>query len=179
MKIMLDLDGVITNFCIGIYKAFSQSYNYPNLTRKYKFWDDWDGVTTAMVDAVCDDLFWQYQPWMHDGQAILREIVTRFDPEQIYLVTYPMPNVQSPTGKWKWVKKNLPEYYGRTIITQAPKLLLANSNTLLFDDKDENVEEFRAAGGQAILVPRPWNKLHSRADESLQVVKNSLEGLKS
>ena len=176
--IMLDLDGVITDFCIGIYKAFSQSYNYPFLTRKYKFWDDWDGVTTTMVDSVCNDSFWQHQPWMPDGHDILREIIKWFCPTQIYLVTYPMPNVESPTGKWKWVKENLPEYYGRTIITQAPKSLLAKPDTLLIDDKDENVEEFVKAGGSAILVPRPWNELYGQVDETYQVIKNSLENLK-
>lgn len=176
--IILDLDGVITDFCIGVYKAFSQPYNYPYLTRKYKFWDDWDGVTTAMVDFVCNDSFWQFQPWIHDGHDILREITKQFDPEQIYLATYPMPNVESPTGKWKWVKENLPEYYSRTIITQAPKSLLAKPDTLLLDDKDENIEEFVKAGGNAILVPRPWNELHEWADETYQVVKNSLENLK-
>ena len=108
--VILDLDGVITDFCINVYKAFSRSYNYPHLTRKYKFWDDWDGVTTAMVDSICNDLFWATQPWIHDGLEIFEAVRHHFKPEQIYLATYPMPNVESPTGKWKWVKENLPNY---------------------------------------------------------------------
>lgn len=37
------------------------------------------------------------------------------------------------------------------------KYLCANRNTILIDDKNENVEQFRSWGGNAILYPRPWN----------------------
>ncbi|MBL9085255.1 MAG: hypothetical protein JNK76_25845 [Planctomycetales bacterium] len=37
---------------------------------------------------------------------------------------------------------------------------LAQSGRCLIDDSDENVRKFQAAGGQAVLVPQPWNALH-------------------
>ncbi len=69
----------------------------------------------------------------------------------------------------------MPWVYDRTIISYAPKSLLAGPDTLLIDDKDENITEFRAGGGHGILVPRPWNKLHGWAGEVLKVVKKKLE----
>jgi 5'(3')-deoxyribonucleotidase len=86
-----------------------------------------------------------------------------------------MSNMESYTGKALWVNKWIPVFNKRFIITHAPKHLLAGSDTLLIDDKDQNIEEFVAAGGQGILVPRPWNRLHEQAGETLQVVKSKLE----
>ena len=88
-----------------------------------------------------------------------------------------MLNPGSWPGKVEWVHRYFRTFEKRLIITQAPKSLLAKPDTLLIDDRDKNIEEFIAAGGQAILVPRPWNELHGWAGESLQVVRNSLEEL--
>ena len=79
-----------------------------------------------------------------------------------------MPNPGSCTGKALWVQSHLPEYSKRFIISTAPKSLLAKPDTLLIDDKDENVEEFVKAGGYGILVNRPWNKGYERADHTVE-----------
>ena len=44
--------------------------------------------------------------------------------------------------------------------TTIRKHFCARPDALLIDDSDHNVEAFLAHGGQAILVPRPWNPLH-------------------
>lgn len=176
--VFLDLDGVICNFRKGIYDAFNKPYNYSTLSPKWNFWNDWPGVTFEMMNKVCNISFWRNLEWTHDGHDILQIIFNWFNINQIYLLTTPMPNVWSPTGKWMWIKKNLPEFYKRAIITQAPKSLLARSDALLIDDKFENVNEFIKAGGHGILVPRSWNTSHKQADISSQIVKNELENLK-
>ncbi len=172
--VFLDIDGVLADFRKGIHLAFDKVYDYPLLTPKWKFWDDWPDVNSKMVNTICTSDFWTNLEWMYDGHDILREVIKYFNPEQIYLLTTPMPNIESATGKWMWVKDNIPEYYKRTIITQAPKGLFAKPGTLLIDDKDENVEEFIAGGGDAILVPRPWNKLHKDKDCAWFVVASEL-----
>ncbi|GAG89657.1 unnamed protein product [marine sediment metagenome] len=43
-----------------------------------------------------------------------------------------------------------------------------------FEKWYENINGFVKAGGSGILTPRPWNELRGWADETLQVVKNSL-----
>ncbi len=165
--IFLDLDGVLANFRKGVHDAFDEPYDYSTLSGKWNFWEDWPGVTFNMVNNTCDTLFWQHLPWMHDGPDILHAIRNTLGLEKVYFLTTPMPNIGSPTGKWAWVRDNLPVYLKHTIITQAPKSLLAGPNTLLIDDKDENVEEFAAAGGHAILVNRPWNKGRERANHTV------------
>lgn len=171
MKVFLDLDGVLVDFRRGVCEAFNR--DDPSTT--WTFWENWEGVTFEMMDAKCNDYFWKYLNWTHDGPEIERAVRNRFNDKDIYILTTPMPNPRSGTGKLDWIKHHMPWAYNQTTLSFAPKSLLAGPDTLLIDDKDENISEFVAAGGRGILVPRLWNELHGWADETLQVVKNSLE----
>ena len=173
-KWFLDMDGVLLDFVSAIHKKFDKEYRY-GVPLEWEFFEQWSPpVAFKDFDAVCDIDFWATLPWMHDGREILREVRKRIEPDdEFYLLTTPMPNPGSWTGKALWVEKNLPEW--KLIVTNAPKRLLASDDAILIDDKDENIQEFVAAGGRGILVPRLWNELHGWGDESLQVVRNSLE----
>jgi 5'(3')-deoxyribonucleotidase len=174
LKVYLDLDGVLVNFFKGVCDEFGQPYNYFNLI-EYSFWESW-GITRDQVNSRCDITFWSDLEWMHDGIEILEAVLKRF-PLDVHLLTTPMPNFGSWTGKARWVNEHIPVFNKRLIITQEPKSLFAGPGTLLVDDKDENITEFVKAGGMGILVPRPWNELHYRANETLEVVKKSSEVL--
>jgi len=169
-----DMDGVLTNFigevneCMGIPRD--------TISTKWDWVEDY-GYTLDQVNDWCTIDFWANLEWTPDGHDILRLVTSVFKPEQIYLLTTPMPNPESYTGKALWVQKYLPEYSKRLIVTPVPKSEFAHRDILLIDDRDENIEGFVKAGGNAILVPRPWNELHGWADETYQVVKNSLENL--
>ena len=167
----LDMDGVLVNFFKGVCLKFKKDYDYHSLT-EYDFWNPW-GVTREQVNIICNSDFWANLEWMHDGHFILNSVVEKFGFDNIYLLTAPMPNPGSWTGKFLWVRRNLPCFENRIIITQAPKSLFAGPDTLLIDDKDENIEGFRAAGGQAFLINRPWNK--GRSDKTVEDLKRFLE----
>ena len=182
--VFLDMDGVLTNFLGGLHEALGVPYSYENYPYEKGKWDMLTDINTGFEDIPatfeqCNDCcitsFWQNLEWMHDGRDILEAIMNTLGLEKVFFLTTPMPNIESPTGKWMWVRDNLPIYLKRTIITQAPKSLLARPDTLLIDDKDENVEGFQKAGGNAILVPRPWNKLHKYSDVASQIVRKELE----
>ena len=177
MKVFLDLDGVLVDFVSGACKALGKANPYPQKTRDYAFWNIWPDISFTNVDAICTSDFFAGLRWMPDGRRILELIEKNFGQENIYLVSTVMPNSQSFMGRMLWINRYLPQYSGKTWLGRIPKSFLAGPDTLLVDDKDENIAGFVAAGGQGILVPRPWNKLRGWAGESLQVVKNSLEAL--
>ena len=184
--VYLDLDDVLVDFMKGLHKALSIPYNYFNYPYKKGDWDilghqiilNDELVTFEQCDACCDMAFWINLEWMHDGRDILRTIMDKSGLDKVYLLTAPMPNLESASGKMMWVYENLPIYLKRTIITQAPKHLLARPDTLLIDDKDENVDGFREAGGKAILINRPWNRGHLNADKTVQMLQEFLERIK-
>lgn len=177
--VFLDMDGCISDFQKGVYDAFDQPYNYAELPKNYDFWVTWPGKTVnrEQVNAICDTNFWTNLPWTHDGLKIFEAVRSKFNPEQIYLLTVPMPNIESPTGKWMWVRNNIPGYLKRTIITQAPKSLFAKPGTLLIDDHDFTVDGFIEAGGRGLLMPRPWNRAHAHANRTVEVVEKFLRDL--
>ena len=170
MKVFLDMDGVLVDFRRGICEAFDRD----DPSDSWLFWENWEGISFEDVNAKCIGSFWLNLEWTHEGLNIFKAVFEKFIGD-FYLLTTPMPNLGSASGKAVWVDKHIPIYNKRLITTQASKSLLAGPDTLLIDDKDENIEEFVAAGGRGILVPRPWNELHGWANETLQVVKNSLE----
>ncbi len=170
--IFLDMDGVIVDFVGGVNKRMGIPKD--TIPTKWAWVEDY-GFTLDQVNSWCTLDFWANLEWMHDGRDILRAIMNTVGLEKVYLLTAPMPNLESASGKMMWVSGNLPICLKRTIIVQAPKSLLANPNTLLIDDKDENVEKFVTAGGNAILVPRPWNKGYKNSDVSSQIVEQELK----
>ena len=153
MQILLDMDGVLVDFN----KTICERFDLPYPPKIYNFFED----IRLQVDAICNMDFWANLKWMPDGHDILGAILKRVNPEQIYLLSCPMSNIYSASGKMAWIHKNLPMYESRTIITSISKSFFATSDRLLIDDKNENVDKFRAAGGMAILYPRSWNKLHA------------------
>ena len=178
MKVYLDMDGVLVDFNRGVCKAFGRDDPSTN----WKFWENWDGITSKNISDICNIDFWLNLNWTPEGMSIEQIVREKFDRNSrtteatdIYLLTTPMPNSYSYTGKALWVNKHIPIYNKRLIVTPAPKSLLAGPDTLLIDDKDENIEEFRVAGGEAILCPRPWNKDSHLASQTVKIVKKYLE----
>lgn len=172
MIVFLDVDDVLANFC----KAACEILNVPYPPSKWRWYEDIPNGFERLNNA-CDILFWKFLEWMPDGKEILAIVESYFHPENIYLLTTPMPNSGSGTGKMLWVKKHIPQYYERLIISTAPKHLLARPDTLLIDDRGENVIEFRKAGGEAILVPRSWNNFCFSACFAVSAVGNRIKAI--
>jgi 5'(3')-deoxyribonucleotidase len=177
--VYLDVDGVLADFIRYVHYVFNVPYD-PLKKTPYKFWEVWNPPASFdLVNSACSESLWLNLPWCSDGHAILRETVKTFGESKIYLLTQPMPHPESATGRWKWILENIPYYYGRTIMTRAPKSLFARPDALLIDDCDDNVEQFREAGGKAILIPRCTNKMHRVADRTLLNFAMSLAAIET
>jgi len=160
-KVFLDMDGVLVDFN----KKVCTIFNLPYPPKKYDFFEE----IRKKVNTICTDVFWELLDWMPDGKEILKLVETFYSKKQIYLLSCPMPNSDSWTGKRLWVERNMPDYEDRLIITPASKEIFAQHDILLIDDKDLNVLNFRANGGKAILVARPWNTLRKVKDPVKQL----------
>jgi len=181
--VFLDMDGVMVNFLGGLHRSLGVPYDvnqYPyekgkwNMLTDIKGFDDVPATFEQCNDA-CTRTFWANLEWMPDGVAILRAAERASGRKNIWLLTTPMPNTGSASGKIEWINKYLPWYSKKVFITTASKSVVAGPDTLLIDDKDENVNEFREAGGRGLLVPRPWNADYGMAHHTLEVVCDRLE----
>lgn len=177
MKVYLDVDGVLCDFVRGVNAFFGTEYSYTKYPYDLGKWDILDdiagGIGFKVVNAICTENFWVNLPWMWDGYSLYQRVMTKFD--DVSFLTTPMPNAESWTGRFKWLEKHTgPSMAGKITITRESKAIVANPDSLLIDDRDKNVDEFRAAGGDAILVPRPWNRLHKYRHKTFEYVDMAL-----
>jgi hypothetical protein len=77
--------------------------------------------------------------------------------DNVCILTSPCRTAGCTDGKLDWVAKHFPSFQRRVLLGSA-KHFCAHPKALLVDDHDENVAEFRRAGGVGLLVPQPWNE---------------------
>lgn len=184
--IFVDLDGVLVDFVGGI----CASHKIPN---PYPPYHDCDWMSLNLDDAhlsvagkwdICalcgipeeefwaptqSHDFWRDLPATKDGQQILTAAELAVGPKKVFLLTSPTQSAYAFSGKAAWVERHLPQYFRRLLIGSC-KHLCARPDHLLIDDYNLNHDEFRAAGGQVVLVPRPWNRLWMRSGHAAHCV---------
>lgn len=157
--ILLDMDGVLVDFhsaALQVHRMKRLADNWPP--------GEWD---MAEVMGLSDDEFWEPL----DHYFFWRRIVRPFpgasffykglcDMARVTVCTVPTRNPECMAAKFEVLRREFD--YDVRLITCPDKYLMARSTTLLVDDRDKNVDEFRAAGGHAFLFPRPWNRDHDR-----------------
>lgn len=75
---------------------------------------------------------------------------------EVVFCTTPTIDPRSVSGKLIWLQHRFGRHFRGYVMTEK-KYLLAKEDTLLVDDDQDNVNKFLAHGGNAILVPQPWN----------------------
>lgn len=137
-KLYLDLDGVLADF----------DNQFKNLTgmlpkdfeKKHGIEKFWSVIPTNTPK------FWSNIPFMSDGKK-LRDYTAKFNPS---LLTAPSRHESSKIGKTEWRDKNMP---GVKIIFKGAKYKheYATPNSILVDDRADNIERWVSAGGVGIL----------------------------
>ena len=107
-----------------------------------------------------DRNFWATIPKSREYQWLLDVSTAMVGEEGVCILSSPTQDGSCLAGKLDWLQKELPRWMHRQYLFGPRKHFCARPDALLIDDRDYNVDAFRGAGGQAILVPRPWNTLH-------------------
>lgn len=172
-KIFLDLDDVLNYLApyilhrIGCKIGPRDYAGYPGIKCGYNIVEaanllhpnktDW--TTKTFWNAIRRDI-WASCP-VSDEFRLLIDLSQRAVGENIKILTKAVNYEGCLDGKRDWMNANLPDWLCDkfVIVGDVCKDVAANSESLLIDDSDKNVEDFRKAGGQAILMPRPWNCL--------------------
>jgi 5'(3')-deoxyribonucleotidase len=171
--ICLDLDGVIIDFVTPFMRwwgvIIEEDDEYP---QEYK-WDVKGAIVHKLylqgtptgaveVEEMSNSTFWNATPVSFWRDLKPYEDAINFvdwleeQPCDIYIATA-HTNGACAAAKFEWLEEHIPGYWDRVMVGH-PKHLLAGPRTILIDDRDKNCEDFRDAGGLAILCPRPWNE---------------------
>lgn len=134
------------------YRLLRDREKVPSLYPDYTTQEFWDGVT--------EDI-WATVPKSKEYDFLMRTCIDLVGKENIYILTSPTKSPECYSGKARWIYSMLPGWLQRQHFIGSHKQRLAWDGALLVDDADHNVDAFRGAGGNAILIPRPWNTLHA------------------
>jgi hypothetical protein len=154
----LDMDGVIADFMRGLAHAHGRPDPWEANPHESRYNPDeiW-GLTPDETYKVVDGEFWKNLPPMPLWPHLLQWAEAFIGLSNVFFLTKPIWFSNAYEGKSVWVQRHAPQALHGKVICTAAKEGLAGPDRLLIDDKDENVHDFINRGGQAILVPRPWN----------------------
>ena len=135
-----DMDGVIADFDTR-FKQFSDGIPPSDYVDKFgleKFWE--------LIDDEVGVRFWTGIEWMPGSQEYW-DYIKKYNP---ILLSAPSRNNESRLGKRMWAKRNLP---GVKLILSFGnnKKNYANENSILIDDREKNINQWKEAGGIGIL----------------------------
>lgn len=160
MKIYIDMDGVLTSFVSGYLK-----WNDVDPRPVLKNWPKNEYQIENVIPNVAikyqiEDLpkqFWSSLDETAEMNMLLLYCLKCFHRNNIYILSTPTSHKDCISGKLEWLDKHLKFMPRDRIIFEKEKWKYANPTSILIDDSDKNVNEFRQHGGYAILIPRQWN----------------------
>lgn len=156
-RALADMDGVITDFHQAAVRVHGGGIAMRDIRWGFPVQLGYESVYDPKFWSKFDRGFWASLPWTKEGHRLLDGIEAIFGPENVGILTHPWRADGVYDGKMDWIGTFLPQYRDR-VFTGAQKGMLASPRTVLIEDHTENAIAWRAVGGPAVLVPRPWNE---------------------
>lgn len=154
--IYLDMDGVVSD----AHDAFLRAMGREDLIKDYPAGefnvDKVAGVSASTmwrkVAAQGRELWSRMKklPWAHALYEGLKKI------GDVVFLTAPSQDPECAAGKVEWLQRFAKRKDFTDYVITARKELLAGPGRVLVDDRPSNCDEFRKAGGAAVLFPARW-----------------------
>lgn len=158
LRAFVDVDGVLADLVTALAAALGKD----DLHR-----GNWP-ATYSLSDALGEPIdriwghpsvegaeFWAKLPKLPWADALVDMLVRRFQGDVCFL-TQPVRDPASLGGKKEWLREHYPDI---PFLIGNQKRLVAAPGFVLVDDHLINAEDWRDGGGDAILIPAPWNPL--------------------
>ena len=181
MRILLDLDGVLVDFVGGACRSHGRPDPYtepldPVVAGKFDMEKIWGMDINEFWEPMTEPRWWEELEFMSDAKEILELCERAVGMDNVCLLTMPFRGSGPVVGKINWIERNMPEYSRRYLIGPT-KQFCANSDSILVDDRNKNIEDFAEAGGNVVLVPRACNSNYRERHCATAWVKWCLENL--
>ncbi len=174
-QIYCDLDGILAAFFEAALHKLNIKYRKDNpiTVSEYVEYGRFDmatlfGITNKEFFNCIDNdqYFWDTLP-LYPWSKSLYDFLNRFAP--VTIVSHASDGVNCVWGKVKWLKEKIDSSIttGDCVFTKK-KYLLANPESVLIDDLQDNCDKFIAAGGHAICIPSTWNTKNLQYNDILE-----------
>ena len=159
--ILLDMDEVLVDFVGGACRLFRADPN------RLKNRPEWDIVPYLGLVGLTQNRFWERinlagedfwldleeLPWASDVLELCNQYA-----ERVLIVTTPSTDVDSYSGKVKWLQRRFGRDF-KDFCLFSEKELLAKPDRLLIDDNPDNCAKFVEEGGNSLVCPQYGNAL--------------------
>ncbi|MFO0916500.1 MAG: hypothetical protein U0795_26320 [Pirellulales bacterium] len=175
--IFLSMDGVLADFAGAARTLLGQRSSVASRPERADGIHSVLGISESEFSRLVEGQgadFWTRLPELEWSKTLV-DLVRRFAPMTVLDSTSWSPGCYE--GKAQWLGDKLPMVAGKRFsdfLFGRPIELLAGPRRVLIDDSEARAEAFRAAGGESILFPQPWNVNHAIKDR-LGYVKAQLE----
>lgn len=152
--ILMDMDGVICNFVGGLIESHGWSILH----------DDWKSYYHNRQMGIDDSVMWEptrRENWWRElrpypGAKKFIDAIRSILSFDIIYTTAPSNDPACESEKIHWLRDH-GFMDGNDYVLTPHKYLLAGSGGILVDDSQDQVNNYRNAGGNAVLFPQPWN----------------------
>lgn len=159
-RIILDMDEVLVAFnkpAHDLLGLTAEPWPWPIGQFNLECYDQqfWEGLTLE---------WWRSRAWTPFGKELIEMCKAYVGIENMWLATTIINwcDLRDVIGKMFWIREECPEFLPRMVFT-TDKQIMGSITSVLVDDYQKNIDEFRLAGGFGILVPACHNHMH-RAD---------------
>lgn len=180
MYCFIDVDGILCDF-----NRSAIEFHKLSETEIYANWEPGSYDISKAAGMSADNFygplkrdFWANCYPTEDAAAYIECAERIFGKENVWILTKPLEIHKCCTdGKLEWVEKHFPAYTRRTIVCFSKHACAAPSN-VLFDDCDENIDNWKSRKGIGILIPRLWNSGHHIRHRAFDLYCQALAHLK-
>jgi 5'(3')-deoxyribonucleotidase len=178
-KILLDMDGLLTNWLEGVLKAHGRPDPFDNPENIGKFDVDkmWGMTPDEFWLPLNNPSFWENLAPSNEASLIVSAAYMAVGATNVAICSSPSRGEGCIDGKLRWIKKYFPSFLqnGRRVIFAPCKEFCASPYRLLIDDYDKNVDLFAEEGGCAYLYPRPWNANHRNQPYAIGLMEQAID----
>lgn len=188
-RIYLDMDDVLADFVGGVCRFWNVDRKEVESCWTKGVWDVVPPLSQVLKlkEIMPETTFWSRldrneQFWtgldLKSHSIQLLQLVAETVGDNWNVLTAPSYCPTCYTGKIRWLR----EVIGQTPHKMIPtpyKYLLAKPGMVLIDDRESNVLEFRAEGGEAILYPTHHNSAHAHAERPIDYIESELRILEA
>ena len=177
--ILIDMDGVIADYYRVILQQTLATITYDEWPDGCKEFEKHFGMDYGDVMRKVGSNFWATipkTPWCDALMSAMDSHTVTFEAEKHILTSPPFVNrhrniepvhiADTVKGKLDWLITHFPHlFHGGMISFSWKKYIAASPTTLLIDDSESNIEDFRLAGGRTLLMPGKHNYRYAEYDD--------------
>ncbi|CAK0752262.1 putative 5' nucleotidase, deoxy (Pyrimidine), cytosolic type C protein (NT5C) [Azospirillaceae bacterium] len=153
--IYLDMDGVIADFTTAYLKLIKSDLSHDDVKdwNIFKYTNQTESEFWVTLGLAGED-FWTDIPIYPYALNLIKDLKAIDDVTILTSVFEVVP--VAAVGKIKWLEKYVKPMI--PICIDSEKHKYAYHDTILIDDKPDNVRKFIDRGGKAFLFEQPWNE---------------------